>query len=106
MRYVISTATGVGGKDDIKGGAGFDVILGGADDDSINAPTGGKIILGDSGRVNLSGDDRDVFSIDEAVGGIDQITGGADGVGNIILGGAAGDIISGGSGDDVIFGDS
>src|SRR5207237_1001168 len=84
----------------------FDVIIGGADDDAIDAPTGGKIILGDSGRVNLVGDDRDVFSIDEGVGGIDHIIGGADGVGNIILGGAAGDTISGGSGDDVILGDS
>src|SRR5205814_2619748 len=82
------------------------MILGDVNDDKISAPTGGKIILGDSGRVNLSGDDRDVFSIDEGVGGIDHIIGGADGAGNIILGGAAGDTISGGSGDDVILGDS
>src|SRR5258706_2243257 len=100
--YVVSTATGIGGRDDIKGGAGFDVILGGADDDTISAPTGGKIILGDSGQANLAGGNRDVFSIDEGIGGIDHITGGADGVGNIILGGAAADIISGGYGGDPV----
>ncbi|HUJ86770.1 MAG TPA: hypothetical protein VLX30_07975 [Burkholderiales bacterium] len=97
---------GVGGADNIQGGAGTDVIMGGADGDIINAPLGGKIILGDNGVADLAGPDRDVYSTDPDIGGVDYITGGADGVGNIIIGGAEGDQISGGSGDDVILGDS
>ena len=79
--------------------------MGGADDDTITAPTGGKIILGDNGQANFAGPDRNVFSTDPDIGGIDLIVGGADGVGNILIGGAQGDRISGGSGDDVIMGD-
>ncbi|MGH8689042.1 MAG: calcium-binding protein, partial [Burkholderiales bacterium] len=97
---------GEGGADNIQGGAGTDVIMGGADGDIINAPLGGKIILGDNGVADLAGPDRDVYSTDPDIGGVDIITGGADGVGNIIIGGAMGDQISGGSGDDVILGDS
>ncbi|MGA7984423.1 MAG: calcium-binding protein [Burkholderiales bacterium] len=97
---------GVGGADNIQGGAGTDVIMGGADGDIINAPLGGKIILGDNGVADLAGSDRDVYSTDPDIGGVDIITGGADGVGNIIIGGAMGDQLSGGSGDDVMLGDS
>jgi len=96
----------VGGNDTITGGAGTDVIMGGAGDDLITAPLGGKIILGDNGVADLAGGDRNVYSTDPSIGGVDTITGGADGVGNIIIGGAMGDFISGGSGDDVILGDS
>jgi Ca2+-binding RTX toxin-like protein len=103
---VYTTAPGVGGKDVIEGGAGTDVIMGGADDDTITAPIGGKIILGDNGQANFAGPDRNVFSIAEEIGGVDLIIGGADDVGNILIGGAKGDIIKGGSGSDVILGDS
>src|SRR5690606_11714860 len=103
---VFTIAHGIGGEDHIEGGAGNDVIMGGAMGDFIHAPTGGKIILGDNGQANLAGPDRDVFSIAEDIGGVDYIVGGADGVGNIIIGGAYGDEITAGTGDDVILGDS
>jgi Ca2+-binding RTX toxin-like protein len=103
---VYTMAPGTGGEDYIEGGEGFDVIMGGAEGDQIYAPLGGKIILGDNGQANLAGPDRDVFSTDPAIGGSDVIVGGADGVGNIILGGAQDDDIAAGTGDDVVLGDS
>jgi Ca2+-binding RTX toxin-like protein len=92
----------IGGIDIIDGAAGADVILGGAEGDTITATTGGKIILGDNGVVIIDGD---VFTTNPEVGGADVITGGSDGVGNIIVGGSAGDVITAGSGVDVILGD-
>ncbi|MEZ0277251.1 MAG: beta strand repeat-containing protein, partial [Roseimicrobium sp.] len=102
----------IGGTDTIQGGSGFDIIMGGAKSDTINAPLGGKVILGDSGVANfladprLVGDVGDIYSTDYDLGDVDTITGGADGMGNIIIGGAGADIINGGTGDDIILGDN
>src|SRR5882724_763272 len=96
----------LGGTDTIDGFTGNDVIFGGAAGDTITASQGGKIIFGDGGEANLFGATNDVFSTDTGVGGSDHIIGGADGVGNIMIGGAGDDLLSGGSGNDVILGDS
>jgi Ca2+-binding RTX toxin-like protein len=92
--------------DTITGGAGFDVIMGGALGDTITAELGGKIIVGDNGVALLAGLTRDVYSSDFDKGGVDHIIGGGDGLGNVIIGGTAGDDIRAGSGADVILGDS
>jgi len=83
------------------------VILGGADNDTIVTTDGGKIILGDSGVVNLVdvwGEGTDVYTVDPDVGGSDTIV--ADAGESILLGGAKGDTITGGSDRDVILGDN
>ncbi len=107
VRKVKTIDDATGGVDEIDGGDGDDVILGGAAGDVITAALGGNIILGDAGEANLNNaDSNDVFTTSPAIGGIDIITGGANAIGNIIIGGAFGDIITGGLGNDVILGDN
>ena len=109
VRRVETIEDATGGVDDIDGGAGNDVILGGAEGDIITADLGGNIILGDAGEVNLNNtglnSTNDIFTTSPDVGGVDIITGGANAVGNIIIGGAKGDSITGGLGNDTILGD-
>ena len=106
VRKVKTIDDATGGVDEIDGGDGDDVILGGAAGDVITAALGGNIILGDAGEANLNNaDSNDVFTTSPAIGGIDIVAGGANAIGNIIIGGAFGDIITGGLGNDVILGD-
>ena len=93
-----------GGVDEIDGGDGDDVILGGAQGDLISASLGANIILGDNGEVNLNSATNDVFTTEPSIGGVDIITGG-DGD-NILLGGTASDDVRGGADNDIILGDT
>src|SRR5207244_2395171 len=105
---------GVGGADSITTLGGRDIILGGADADTINAGDGHNIVLGDTGYIDYVGLDNDPSDIDRiaspvdladaGIGGGDQITTGAGD--DIILGGAAGDGINAGDGDNLVLGDS
>src|SRR5690606_39134756 len=104
-RTFAARAYDVGGDDIIDGFGGFDVIFGGAGSDMITAEQGGKIILGDNGKAELFLSSNNVETIADEIGATDYIIGGADGVGNIMLGGAGDDELRGGSGDDVILGD-
>ena len=95
-----------GGVDDIDSGSGNDVILGGAAGDFLDAAGGDNVVLGDSGRITfLDGIVDDVVSIDEGIGGVDDID--TSGTGrDVIVGGAAGDFIDTGDGQKVVLGDS
>src|SRR6185503_12554533 len=54
-KFVKTTQDDRGGDDDIPVGDVRDVIMGGADGDTITASLGGDIILGDGGQANLTG---------------------------------------------------
>ena len=110
----IETANeGLGGSDELFGEKGDDVLIGGAGGDHLtsdvadsSAPIGTDIILGDNGvvvRNDGSSEANDVFTRNDAAGGIDTIIGG-DGD-NILIGGALGDFITGGAGNEIIIGD-
>jgi len=107
---VLTTQPDIGGVDNITGGTGSNIILGGAKGDLITGGYGNdtilgdNIILGDNGEVNLNSASNDVFTTEPDIGGVDIITGGSGS--NIILGGARGDTITGGIGRDVILGDN
>ena len=105
--------------DTITTGIGRDIILGGADADTIIANSGESagtrddwynIVLGDAGYIDYVVEDATpadidrIFSVDVAIGGIDTITTGQGD--DIVLGGADGDTISVGDGDNLVFGDS
>jgi Ca2+-binding RTX toxin-like protein len=108
-----------GGNDNIKTGAGNDLVIGGNGDDTINAGAGNNVVAGDdvsidwvrADRVSVPGADTNPADIDliesistTANGGVDTITtlGGND----LIVGGRYGDIIDAGDGNNVVFGDS
>ncbi|WP_236960944.1 beta strand repeat-containing protein [Methylobacterium durans] len=101
-----SLDAGIGGKDTIQGGAGDNVVLGGADADTITVGGGRDLVLGDSGLVRYDAQGRlaQVLSTDTAIGGDDRIEAG-DGA-NLVLGGAGADFVTTGSGDDLVLGDS
>ncbi len=107
----------LGGGDTISGGAGTDVMLGGADGDTIygdnlagssGAADLGDIILGDHGEL-LYDVDLDLTTLDlirtteTALGGADTVHGNAGD--DTILGGTAGDRLSGDQDDDLLLGD-
>ena len=95
----------IGGADHIGTGAGDDVILAGADADTLDAGDGNNWILGDSGEIIWNGDALGHLSTtDSAIGGADTITSGSGK--DIILGGAKGDVIDAGDGDNRIIGDN
>jgi Ca2+-binding RTX toxin-like protein len=89
-----------GGDDEITLGDGTNIVLGGMGADTIDAPGGVNIILGDNGEVNVGGD---VFSTQLDKGGDDIITAGSN---NTILGGAGADIITAEGGFNTILGDN
>ncbi len=113
-------AFGDGGVDQITTLGGNDVVLGGHDDDTINAGEGDNIVLGDDGAIEYvrferggatPGADTDASDIDlitslstTAAGGIDQITTGSGN--DIVMGGRFGDTINAGQGNNVVIGDS
>jgi Ca2+-binding RTX toxin-like protein len=95
----------LGGPDTITGGAGNNIILGGAGGDLITGGAGNDIVLGDNGIVRRSGGTvTSVETTDGTIGGDDVIDGG--GGDNILLGGAGRDTMRGGSGDDIVVGDN
>ena len=101
----IQTANpGIGGNDNIDGGAGHDKILGGAGKDSILGAAGEDLILGDLGWITLSaGVVTQAATTDINYGGDDAIDGGDDD--DMVLGGLGSDLIHGGAGDDTALGD-
>ncbi|GAK87470.1 alkaline phosphatase [Vibrio ponticus] len=104
-------ATGtLGGNDQIEGGFGQDIILGGAGSDNIDGGDGLDVLIGDNGYV----DGADAKTLGEFVSEAkefsstvtntqDTITGGAGR--DLIFGGAGNDILDGGQGSDIILGD-
>ncbi|HYR33730.1 MAG TPA: hypothetical protein VEQ87_05520, partial [Burkholderiales bacterium] len=103
-----------GGNDDITGGAGtgFDnrsILIGGAGSDELKGGAGDNIIVGDGGRVVRRFIDgqlqvTQVRSVDPATGAKDIIRSGAGN--DVILGGAGGDDIRASGGSDIILGDA
>ena len=93
-----------GDIDTITAGAGDDLILGGAADDSITAGDGNNLVLGDHGSLDFDeGLLRSAISTDFAVGGDDTITAGAGN--DFIIGGLGADSLTAGEGDNVVLGD-
>ena len=124
-----SIDTGLGGNDDITTGNRNDIILAGADVDTVKAGDGNNIVFGDSGQVTAAASDAatEQFSVHQLTLGLvetlDSLVGAADnittGIGkDIIFGGIAGDTIvangdetrgADGYGNDqnnIVFGDS
>ncbi|WP_374624712.1 calcium-binding protein, partial [Devosia sp.] len=110
LQHAYSIVPDKGGADTITTGGGDNVVIGGADGDSITASGGADIILGDNGRLefDLGGpeDSRRLIlarSTDPLLGGGDTIEAG-DG-NDLVFGGTAADTIRGSGGHDMLFGD-
>jgi Ca2+-binding RTX toxin-like protein len=105
LHFFATTATGIGGDDQITSGLGNDVIFGGAGADTITDAGGSNIVFGDNGQVgwNTTGY-TGLTATAPNDGGADMITIYGTGT-NWVIGGTGGDHITTGSGDDLIFGD-
>ena len=102
---VETTATTLGGIDQIVADNGNDTVLGGTAGDNIDAGNGDDLVFGDFGKLLFAGGAlARATSTDTDEGGADTITLGADD--DIALGGAGGDTITGGIGMDIILGDA
>jgi Ca2+-binding RTX toxin-like protein len=106
---VQSLNAGVGGTDTVNVGSGYNVIVGGADSDSItvNGTTANArgIVLGDNGLLTLSNAGK-LLSIESnnfASGSADTIT--LTNGTNAVIGGAGNDQITAGEGSNTILGD-
>jgi Ca2+-binding RTX toxin-like protein len=105
---IFSTFPDNGGRDNLIGGAGNDIMIGGTAAEDIKGGTGNDIILGDHGTVNRGATDtvEQITTTFEDQGANDTIDGeaGAD----IALGGFGDDLISGGSdaANDILLGDN
>ena len=100
-----------GGNDDLRGGAGDDLIHGNEGDDDINGGTGDDALHGDDGNDNVMGGDGDDLMTggegDDALqgqNGADVISG--DAGKDYLNGGAGDDALSGGAGNDKLVGGS
>jgi Ca2+-binding RTX toxin-like protein len=95
------------GADDLDGGAMDDVLIGGGAGDTLLAPSGDNILLGDFGDVrgtDIRSDVASINSINSGQGGADTLT---TGRGNDqLIGGEAGDVLNSGLGVDMLFGDN
>jgi Ca2+-binding RTX toxin-like protein len=102
ITQVATTGTS-GATDHITSTGGRNIILGGLGDDEISAAAGTNVVLGDNGTANFGfGNNWDIATSDDGLGGDDTITGGAD---NTILGGAGSDTITLGGGFNTVVGD-
>ncbi len=102
---VETTATTLGGIDQIAAGNGNDTVLGGTAGDIIDAGDGDDLVFGDFGKLLFVGGAlARATSTNTDEGGADTITLGAGN--DIALGGADSDTITGGLGMDIILGDS
>src|SRR5262249_39605854 len=94
-----------GDADTVNAGAGRNVVLGGAGNDSITTLGGDDYIIGDNG--NFAFTPAGVITLatttDPTLGGDDSID--ADGGNNYILGGAGADRITTAGGNDFVMGD-
>jgi len=80
--YLSTTSSAAGGRDLIYGGNQQDLLVGGNGNDMLFARDGNNLVIGDSGAVDfvsLDGDASDIdliWTIDDGIGGSDEITGG------------------------------
>ena len=112
LTHITTTAPEIGGADTIWTTNGPDVVLGGVDNDTIDAgtddagDTGGDVVLGDNGYVQLSdlGQLNHVETTEPDIGGDDFVTtgGGED----LVIGGDANDEIRSGADNDIVIGDN
>ena len=107
LQLVRSIAPAIGGIDDITGGRGQDLIVGGIGSDTIDAGEGDNLVIGDNGEFEFDTTNgkliRGATIAPEAGGGVDSITTGAGR--DVVLGGLGTDTINAGAGDNVVFGD-
>lgn len=105
--FIRSREESIGGADTISGGAGDDVIVAGQAGDTVAGEEGDDIVLGDGGSVTLSvplaGAPLLISSLEQAVGGDDELSGAAGD--DVIIAGQGGDTVDGGSGNDLLMGD-
>ncbi len=104
MRTVAPTN---GAPDEIDGGPGNNIMLGGAGDDSITAEGGDDAALGDHGEVFATftaGTTTVIANTTDPGTGDEDVIDVGDGD-NVVLGGDADDDITSGDGDDVVLGD-
>ena len=89
-----------GGDDDLRGGAGDDIMYGNAGDDVLHGGTGDDTLSGDAGNDKVFGGEGD----DTISGGLgnDHLDGGAGD--DVVDGGAGNDYVAGGTGDDTLSG--
>ncbi len=94
------------GRDSITSGNGVDIIVGGSDDDHVDASHGKNLVIGDNGQIAFDGLGQwlNVTTVDAAIGGNDTIqTGTHD---DIIFGGYAQDSLTANDGDNTVIGDN
>ena len=105
LAFSSQTTPELGGDDVILIGEGFDWVIGGTGADNIAIGSGGGIVLGDLGRIEVDGDSRPVLvqTTNSRIGGADVVTAG-DG-NTVVMGGRGADRITTAGGDDVILGD-
>jgi Ca2+-binding RTX toxin-like protein len=95
-----------GGADVVNMAGGLDFVIGGQGTDDLSIGTGGGVILGDNGQIDMDPASQQLVQIAthaSAFGDSDTITA-SDGSA-FIFGGSAGDQITTAGGDDVIAGD-
>ncbi|MEH6909626.1 MAG: DUF4347 domain-containing protein [Oceanicoccus sp.] len=101
---VRSMGGSIGGDDILDAGEGNNVQFGGAGDDQLQAGGGNDIQAGDNAELILvNGEAQTLTTIDQAVGGNDELIGGAGS--DIQSGGAGEDDLYGGKGNDYQLGD-
>jgi len=112
LQFAFSTDPASGGKDKIFTGMGADYVIGGVDDDWIDAGRDGTgdtsqdTVIGDNGQIDVNefGQLVDVHTTAEDFGGDDFIvTGGGR---DIVFGGSQDDMIQSGQDNDFVNGDN
>jgi mucin-19 len=110
LQTAMTTTTADGGVDDIDLAIGttgnWNLVLGGAAGDTIDAGSGTNIVVGDHGTVTFASAQvlASILSTNEAEGGADKITLGAGT--NTVVAGTANDTVVAGQGTNVVLGDS
>ena len=100
---IISIQTQLGGQDEIFGGDGFDILLGGEYSDRISGGDGIDILIGDNGFIDFTdGKPSFVETRPSSLGDADYLDGGEDS--DIIIGGEGRDTVLGEFPTDVIIG--
>jgi Ca2+-binding RTX toxin-like protein len=105
LRQIESINLAMGGDDGIIFSDGNNNVIGGFGDDLIQGGLSTDVVLGDNGIAYFPTPGRlyEVATNAPAIGGIDDIDGGAGR--DTLIGGAAGDLVRGGSDTDFILGD-
>jgi Ca2+-binding RTX toxin-like protein len=98
----------VGGDDEITGGEGSSILIGGFGADSIVTGAGSTVILGDNGEILRDASEAVLRArttdTDPATGGADEIT--TQGGENVIFGGLGSDLIDAPLGSNIVLGDN